>query len=1495
MIGEVIPAQIEVNGQVLTAGSTLSTLRAACTFYKVSRSGSKMKCYHRLCQHQKELELLMAQSAIAQAEGVAERHPNAQRLVKPPEAHEQELHALTHTPYAPWCSSCLKHRARPDQHKRTGEAHDTPIPVISMDFAITKKKEGLDPHPEGEVDDKGALWLVLTDSHTGYLGVVPIQSKGQLNYMTHEVLSFVQGLGYAEVGFYGDNEPTIRQILKTIITSRHALGLKTRIYTTKVKDSAGNALVENSIQRIRQLACTLMEDVYERTGLVFPCEHALWSWAGRHAAWCLNRFQVGKSMTSYEVTHGKRYNGKTACFAEPVYAYCKGRGKADAKWRVGLMLGKTEAQDAWIIGDGVDVMLSRSIRRVDQPWSRFLAYYSGLQTHSFVYQTNFGGRIVPTKRKITPQKQEGRLLPKMSEVERRFADEEANAVLAYARSREGRLEAQREVKEALAELPDQPPPGVAVQVEEPPQLSAQVQGDSQMSSTPGQPSNAALLAQPSSPRMSSTRSPEFGTESLGQEESSAKRTRHEENVLRRIAMIERRLVEVTVGEEKFYHLDKIIDQEYLNAVENDEGDEKTLLQVNNMEKLWSDDPLTRAPPDPDPGVDHLAAEVELQRLQDMGVIEPLGEGDGGLSLLTTRMVYDWRIKDWMNPTTKEVKRRWMRRGRLVAREYANQRRDDVHSPASGGQVLRLLPSIYLMMLGVDGVPREELQIGALDVKDAFLMASQEEPVQITTTNGKFKVKKNLPGQRLAAKAWYDYLVSFLKKRGVEFSKENPCVGKRAGRLFLLLHVDDMMICGCKDEVQKLIAELKTEFVIAYKLAQFPGDEFEFLKRTYRLCDDGMDIMPGRYGETMVKLFEERYGAVKCQQVPCGDEAQEISSTVLLPEDEASLYRSLVGSGIYLSQERIELGYVIKQLAGGMSSPTCGHLQVMKRLIGYLKATLGNYNHLDLPTYGKGIHHQYDSKWVLESFTDSDWSGDRTSRRSTSSCVHCLNGIIIFHSSRGQKVVSLSSAEAELHGLVSGATDGIALRICLEFLMDVKVFHICLMDNSATRQIANKRGSGRLRHVSGKLLWVQDQTSSKTMEVKQISTLLNIGDIGTKPLGKSRLQALMFWCKIYNKDGTPIGEDEASRVKEANINKAKIMRVAKLLQKVVILGGLEQAYGELIPFRMDLETIIPVEEQVWFSFGTLFFLFFIAVLVGFFIMYKVFTQFQREVREELAEIRTRQNRIQAIQNELVLESGLQHTHVTAMHVSLVRLGGYINLRQEITEQDWDNWYYIERGNQQEDDRVCRRGLRALRKVTRTRQRRHATPARADRDGADYDYDEDAPENMSPEEYQRRMDSSNPEDWPGESRAERRQRYLQSTMSECSDPDEWMALHHGDAGRDVFLGGDASRSRDGSGGENGDESGEESTHTDDAVSDKDTVVSEYMKEEYLEWPSYDFSSSQDRAQLSALQWIRDWSVRQARAIRDGNDRLAAWCNQQIGVHRIYSRVGAITLNN
>ena len=110
------------------------------------------------------------------------------------------------------------------------------------------------------------------------------------------------------------------------------------------------------------------------------------------------------------------------------------------------------------------------------------------------------------------------------------------------------------------------------------------------------------------------------------------------------------------------------------------------------------------------------------------------------------------------------------------------------------------------------------------------MADQEEPLQVTTKVGKFKVKKNLPGQRKAARSWYEFIANYLEKKGVTLCPENPCLGRRGGGLFLLLHVDDMMFCGMKSEVEKLIQELKSELNISYKIARHERDQFEFLKR-----------------------------------------------------------------------------------------------------------------------------------------------------------------------------------------------------------------------------------------------------------------------------------------------------------------------------------------------------------------------------------------------------------------------------------------------------------------------------------------------------------------------------------------------------------------------------------------------------------------------------------------------------------------------------------------
>ena len=57
---------------------------------------------------------------------------------------------------------------------------------------------------------------------------------------------------------------------------------------------------------------------------------------------------------------------------------------------------------------------------------------------------------------------------------------------------------------------------------------------------------------------------------------------------------------------------------------------------------------------------------------------------------------------------------------------------------------------------------------------------------------------------------------------------------------------------------------------------------------------------------------------------------------------------------------------------------------------------------------------------LEVFTDSDWAGDQTTRKSTSGAVIMAEGMRFHAHSRGQDTVALRSCEAE----VVAASEGI---------------------------------------------------------------------------------------------------------------------------------------------------------------------------------------------------------------------------------------------------------------------------------------------------------------------------------------------------------------------------------------------------------------------------------------------------------------------------------------
>ena len=112
----------------------------------------------------------------------------------------------------------------------------------------------------------------------------------------------------------------------------------------------------------------------------------------------------------------------------------------------------------------------------------------------------------------------------------------------------------------------------------------------------------------------------------------------------------------------------------------------------------------------------------------------------------------------------------------------------------------------------------------------------------------------------------------------------------------------------------------------------------------------------------------------------------------LSSEEAFHYRSVVGMLLYLARDRPDLLFVVKELSQKMSCPTTVAVQRLRKVIGYLRSTDDFAVVLEKPIAGHGRCKSTDEKvWILESFSDADWSSNRVHRRSTSCGIHLLNG------------------------------------------------------------------------------------------------------------------------------------------------------------------------------------------------------------------------------------------------------------------------------------------------------------------------------------------------------------------------------------------------------------------------------------------------------------------------------------------------------------------------
>ena len=178
----------------------------------------------------------------------------------------------------------------------------------------------------------------------------------------------------------------------------------------------------------------------------------------------------------------------------------------------------------------------------------------------------------------------------------------------------------------------------------------------------------------------------------------------------------------------------------------------------------------------------------------------------------------------------------------------------------------------------------------------------------------------------------------------------------------------------------------------------------------------------------------------------------------------------------------------------MCSPTRRDLHRLKRLGRYLK---GRPRLVQMFVW-QDLYDKYDM------YVDSDWAGDRDTRKSTSAGAIYGGAHVNRTWSKDQDIIATSSAEAELHAASYGAMQLKGLQsISIDLGRELRG-HIHI-DASAAIGVMKRQGLGKLRHIQVRDLWLQQEIKEGRLHVHKVDTKANPADLGTKPLSKEEVE------------------------------------------------------------------------------------------------------------------------------------------------------------------------------------------------------------------------------------------------------------------------------------------------------------------------------------------------------------------------------------------------------
>ncbi|WVZ95817.1 hypothetical protein U9M48_041533 [Paspalum notatum var. saurae] len=431
------------------------------------------------------------------------------------------------------------------------------------------------------------------------------------------------------------------------------------------------------------------------------------------------------------------------------------------------------------------------------------------------------------------------------------------------------------------------------------------------------------------------------------------------------------------------------------------------------------------------------------------------------------------------------------KARLVAKGYSQTYGidyDETFAPVAKMNTVRTLISCAVNF----GWPLHQM-----DVKNAFLHGDLQEEVYMeippgfagSQTIGKVcKLNKSLYGLKQSPRAWFDRFRRAVCDMGYTQCNGDHTVFYKHGGMYITImavYVDDIVITG--DDVEE-IKYLKENLGRIFEVKDL-GPLRYFLGIEIARSLKGIVLSQRKY---VLDLLEET-GMLGCR--PCStpiDKNHQINAEFGDPVNKET-YQRLVGRLIYLCHTRPDISYAVSVVSRYMHDPRTGHMDVVYRILRYLKGTPG-----------RGLWYKRNAHLNLEGYCDADWASSKDDRRSTSGYCVFVGGNLVSWRSKKQAVVARSTAEAEYRAMALSLCEMLWLKGLLKELRLLRNETMTLhCDNVAAMNIANNPVQfDRTKHVEIDRFFIKEKLDSGTLKLKFVKSKRQLADCFTKGLGPS---------------------------------------------------------------------------------------------------------------------------------------------------------------------------------------------------------------------------------------------------------------------------------------------------------------------------------------------------------------------------------------------------------